>query len=423
MRRDRWAESVEPPVPSDPAEARLLCGDALGVLAETPSAIAQTCVTSPPYWGLRDYGVRSRVWDGEMSCRHRWVAAGRAERGGRRCRRCGAWAGCLGLEPDPGLYVKHIVAVMREVRRVLRPDGTLWLNLGDSYAARAMGTEGETPAAKPKDLLGIPWRVALALQGDGWWLRSDVIWAKSNLTPEPARDRPVHAHEYLFLLAPSRRYHYDGFAVREPARGGGMRNRRSVWTLPTAQFAGAHFASFPEALADPCVLAGTSPAACRRCGAPWRRLVCSRRLLDGREVTGDWTGPHSRLRSGRALRTGEGHSKVEVRRETVGWEPTCEHREPGARCTVLDPFAGTGTTGRVAMRHGRHFLGVELSGEYARLARRRISDASRDATKDASGDAKDDAGSRTHGRPVPRRKRPRAARRSPTSSPGRKVGS
>lgn len=366
-----------PPAPDAPPEARVICGDAIRVLADLPAGIAQTCVTSPPYWGHRDYGVAPRVWGVEGGCRrHRWEPADpRHAELGLFCRRCRAWKGCLGLEPDPDLYVEHIVGMMREVRRTLRPEGTLWLNLGDTYA-KTPGTDG----SKPKDLLGIPWRVAHALRADGWWLRCDVIWAKANLTPEPARDRPAHSHEHVFLLAPSHRYHYDGFAVREPGRdprSGGWRNRRSVWTLPTAAFPGAHFATFPTALAEPCVLAGSSPVACGRCGAPWRRIVSSRRLLDGREVRGNWGDPTARLLSGRRMRRGERYSKVEVHRETVGWEPSCGHRDPSGRSVVLDPFAGSGTTGLVALRHGRDFLGVELSGAYAQLARRRLKDAGR----------------------------------------------
>jgi DNA modification methylase len=331
--------------------------------------------------------------------------------------------------------VRNLVSVMWEVRRVLRPDGTLWLNLGDSYATRRLRFGGDLPGspapaeARPKDLLGIPWRVALALQADGWWLRSDVIWAKANPTPEPVRDRPALTHEHVFLLSPSRRYFYDSFAVREPARGGGTRNRRSVWAVPAGGFAGAHFATFPEALVEPCVLAGSSPAACRRCGAPWRRrLEVSRRFPDGREVRGSWTDGGPPLRAGRALRGGEGLSKVEVRRRTLGWEPSCGHDEPGACCTVLDPFAGTGTAGRVAMRNGRDFVGVELSAEYARLARARIAEALAPeapgrvevATPDASGVATGDASAvapdRAEGPRFPRHERHRGDRRTPKSS-------
>jgi DNA modification methylase len=457
-----------------------LCGDALDVLAGLPAGLAQTCITSPPYWGLRDYGVAPRVWGGDPGCRHRWGSGERGRRsdllpseqssstgrlgrdarqgqaglqGGCFCGRCGAWKGCLGLEPDPDLYVSHLVDVLREVRRVLRDDGTLWLVLGDSFAgagpsgatydskttrrrAAGNGVDGAfrvskrlgergldyskkrpvpPPGLKPKDLVGIPWRVAFALQADGWWLRSDIIWAKPNAMPESVLDRPTRAHELVFLLAPSRRYFYDAEAVREPDQarrsgngykrrerlsygggeeargqdfewvGGAGRNRRSVWTVPTQCFKGAHFATFPEALVEPCLLAGSSPAACRACGAPWRRIVDARRLLDGeREIKGSWTEA-DKLQSGRALQaTGFGHWRVEVRRQTVGWEASCEHDDPGGRCTVLDPFAGAATAGIVAARHGRDFVGVELSGNYARMARRRLRDAQeRAANEDA----------------------------------------
>lgn len=438
-------EGASPPAASAPASWWIERGDALEVLASVPAGSVQACITSPPYWGLRDYGLAPRVWGGDPGCRHRWGAAERGRRsdllpseqsnskarlgrdarqggagleGGRFCTRCGSWKGCLGLEPNPDLYVEHLVAVMRALRTVLRDDGTLWLVLGDSFAAarsyqvrdRKRGEPGgPLPARvpgglKPKDLVGIPWRVAFALQADGWWLRSDIVWQKPNAMPESVTDRPTRAHELVFLLAKRPRYFYDAFAVREPdggftsgngyrraerlsyrdasgARGqderwqpGGGRNRRSVWTIATRCFGGEHFATFPEALVEPCLLAATSPVACEVCGAPWRRLVSSRRLLDGRhELRGAWADPAHSLRSGRALRpTGRGHWRVRVRRETRGWEPSCRHDRPGARCVVLDPFAGAGTTGLVAALHGRDFLGVELSGRYAQLARRRL---------------------------------------------------
>lgn len=384
---------------------------------------------------------------GEPSCRHRWGGGERGRgsdllpseqshsegrlgrdrrqgaaglKGGCFCRRCGAWKGCLGLEPDPDLYVEHLVAVLSEVRRVLRDDGTLWLNLGDSFAANRSyqvrdrkrdEPGGPLPARvaeslKPKDLVGIPWRVAFGLQADGWWLRSDIVWAKPNAMPESVTDRPTRAHEFVFLLTKSRRYFYDAEAVREPDQGsrsgkgyvrperlsyrgsggprgqdcqwvgGAGRNRRSVWTVPTQPFKGAHFATFPEALVEPCLLAGSSPSACRTCGAPWRRVVDARRLLDGeKEIKGGWTKA-DKLHSGRALEaTGVGHCRIEIRRQTVGWEPTCEHDDPGGSCTVLDPFAGAATVGLVAARHGRDFLGIELRAAYARMARRRLREA------------------------------------------------
>jgi DNA modification methylase len=381
----------------------VICGDALEVLRGLPDGLVQCCVTSPPYWGLRDYGVPPRTWGGDEGCPHEWGRHERGRRsdllpagqtkstarlgidhrqcragleGGRFCLRCGAWRGCLGLEPSPELYVAHLVAVFSEVRRVLRDDGTLWLVLGDTYAAarchqapdRKRHHPGQLPAlalpdgTKPKDLLGIPWQLAFALRADGWWLRSDVIWHKQNPIPESVRDRPTRAHEYVFLLAKRARYFYDHHAIRKPdcgrpagngylrperltyrdrhgARGqsgrwhpGGGRNRRDVWSITSRPYRGGHIATFPPDLAEPCVLASSSPAACRTCGKPYKR-------------------------------TGEGLS------------PDCAHREPGGCCLVLDPFCGSGTTGLVALRHGRSFLGIELGAHYAQVARSRVASA------------------------------------------------
>ncbi len=318
--------------------ARLILGDCLERMGEIEAGSVHTCVTSPPYFGLRDYGV-----DGQ-----------------------------IGLEPTPDAFVARLVEVFREVRRVLRDDGTLWLNLGDSYCPVNRGenarprketlvginannphsdlpTRKETILAvktmgiKPKDLIGIPWRVAFALQADGWYLRSEIIWHKPNPMPESVTDRPTKAHEQIFLLAKSERYFYDADAVREPfqtdpkenyprrakitGRGeqesssastagaqqdksggyppsGDGRNRRSVWTVATKPFKGAHFATFPEALIRPCILAG-----CPEGG------------------------------------------------------------------TVLDPFAGAGTTGVVAVKHGRKFAGCEINPAYREMALKRIAQA------------------------------------------------
>jgi DNA modification methylase len=297
---------------------RIFEGDALERLRELSERSVQTCVTSPPYFGLRDYGN----------------------------------GGQIGLEPTPDEYVAALVSVFREVRRVLRDDGTVWLNLGDSYAANRSYQVADSkhpahdfgasnaavcpPGCKPKDLLGIPWMVAFALRADGWYLRADIIWAKHNPMPESVTDRPTKAHEYVFLLSKQARYFYDADAIREDdggrpsgngfvrdhrlsyqnvdgtARGqedewtpGGGRNKRSVWTVATQPYSGAHFATFPPKLIESCILAG----------AP----------------------------------------------------------EGG---TVLDPFAGAGTTGLVALRHDRSFIGIELNPEYAELARNRIRDDS-----------------------------------------------
>lgn len=322
---------------------QILHGDVRDKLAELPHGSAQTCVTSPPYWGLRDYGV-----DGQ-----------------------------IGLEATPGEFCASLVAVFREVRRVLKDDGTCWVNLGDTYLAQqGHGFNGQKrldhanrnvkvkrpEGVKPKDLMGIPWMVAFALRADGWYLRCDIIWAKPNPMPESITDRPTKSHEYLFLLSKSSRYYYDAAAIREPyapstlrefaegyqgqatkdyagtgaqnpsdvkrrivdkQRGHGRRhdgfndrwdampkaeqqqngaNKRSVWTVATHPYPDAHFATYPPALIKPCILAGSRP--------------------------GD---------------------------------------------TVIDPFCGSGTTGEVALEHGRSFIGVELNPAYLQLARKRLS--------------------------------------------------
>ncbi len=300
-------------------------GDCLDALRAMPDQSFHCCITSPPYFGLRDYGV-----DGQ-----------------------------IGLEQTPAEFVSRLVEVFREVRRVLRDDGTLWVNMGDSYAGGGGGNysksvkqtgHGEhitnvrnrggwldSAGVKAKDLMGIPWRLAFALQDDGWYLRQDIIWHKPNPMPESVRDRCTKAHEYVFMLSKSPRYYYDHEAVKEDAvsdhpsgngfkrdaresyknldgtaRGndeqwtgvGGKRNRRSVWTVPTAGFKGAHFATFPPDLIRPCVLAG----------APRGGLV-------------------------------------------------------------LDPFGGAGTTALVAMQEGRRSVLLELNPEYASIARHRLASA------------------------------------------------
>jgi len=377
--------------------AKILVGDVRKRLGEIPSGSVRTCVTSPPYWGLRDYGTAS--WDGgNPECAHtismdtkwndpkRGTAVLRPEVSGRggnadACHLCGATRvdSQLGLEQSPEEYVQAMVEVFSEIKRILTDDGTLWLNIGDSYvggkgksgqgnpeaqAERASNGESINQAhhqvagqgktrptddramlreagLKPKDLVGIPWRLAFALQQDGWYLRSDIIWHKPNPMPESVTDRPTKSHEYVFLLTKSSKYFYDHEAVKEPvaeATVGRMkrgtsathkningapgqtkhglaqprdydpdrpvaekRNRRSVWTITTKPFRGAHFAVMPEALVEPCILAGSAE--------------------------GD---------------------------------------------TIIDPFTGSGTVAVVALRHGRNFVGTELNPDYAEIAQKRI---------------------------------------------------
>jgi DNA modification methylase len=292
----------------------ILEGDCIQSLKSLPEGIVNTCITSPPYYALRDYGA-----DGQ-----------------------------IGLEKTPEEYVQKLVEVFREVKRVLRDDGTLWLNLGDSYSGSGKGpagnpgkthneremththVSGKVPdGLKPKDLIGIPWMVAFALRNDGWYLRQDIIWHKPNPMPESVSDRCTKSHEYIFLLSKSKTYYYDAESIKEPVKqdwgtrdrtngkyhntGTGLNphtglqksyekaNKRSVWSITTKPFHGAHFATFPPDLIEPCVIAG-SP-------------------------------------------------------------------EGGI---VLDPFFGSGTTGLVAMRNNRKYLGCELNSEYISIANERL---------------------------------------------------
>lgn len=299
--------------------AAIILGDVRSVVRDLPGASIDCVVTSPPYWGLRDYGVDDQI----------------------------------GLEQSPDAYVQELVEVFREIRRALKDDGTIWVNLGDSYAGGGCGSQGTSgerakrrqavvtlpnkrlsEGLKQKDLVGIPWLVAFALRADGWYLRQDIIWHKPNPMPESVRDRCTKGHEYVFLLSKSPRYYFDADAIKEPVASpstvkstkraneagpayfghaptnlgrcgsnGETRNKRSVWTATPKPFKGAHFATMPPGLVEPCVLAG-----CR----------------------------------------------------------------PGG--VVLDPFNGSGTTGVVALQHGRQYVGIELNPAYVEIACDRIAD-------------------------------------------------
>lgn len=385
---------------------RILTGDVLTRLRELPDECVHCVVTSPPYWGLRDYGVEGQI----------------------------------GLESTPEEYVLKLVEVFREVRRVLRNDGTAWVNLGDTYFGswgnyggqnRGYGTQrkivhGSTvpnpaydgletyrpsstqshPVLKPKDLAGIPWRLASALQADGWRLRSDVIWAKPNPMPESVTDRPTKSHEYIFLLAKSGRYFYDAEAIKEIAVGDapgntthkqqtafeqgddrmrtkagltGMvafarHNKRSVWTIAVEAFPDAHFAVFPTKLVEPCILAGTSEhGCCGNCGAPWKRIV--KRRVDFQSGSGRAGNiPDGKYAGSVQAESGDYDIRLGpvVTTSTIGWEPSCLCNAGIAPCTVLDPFNGAGTTGLVALRLSRSYIGIELNPEYVAMSERRI---------------------------------------------------
>lgn len=440
---------------------RLNRGDARHMV-ELPDESVQCVVTSPPYWGLREYkGEQELIWGGRQDCPHEWstpiITTKRGHAGPRdsgnsdekvrraqpvnawqnsQCHLCGAWRGAYGLEPTVQMYVEHSLEFMREIRRVLRGDGLLYWNIGDSYASvgkwggstsgkHSAGLHGDTGVGrgrreygcglKAKDLCLIPFRVALAAQLDGWYVRADVIWDKVNVMPESVTDRPTRSHEHVLMLSKSARYYYDQEAVREtlqqssieraknawhgqqdddaihsqpdhtevmgerwaPSKG---RNLRSVWRFSTRPFRGRqrHFATFPEELPQKCILAATPEAgSCAACGRPWKRIVkkpdtkgrptrsaqSKQEGTDEIHVNNNWAGyPKS---AGQAYQDWR-DSNPDV---TVGWKPQCkcDAGDP-APAVVLDPFAGTGTTLWVAKKLGRAAVGYDISEAYCRLA-------------------------------------------------------
>lgn len=439
----------------DDGDLKLHQGDCLEVLCSLPDASVDCVVTSPPYFGLRDYGTGQ--WEGgNPDCDHMEKVGGTgastlgAASGGNdmsdeareqsitrsyvayrnQCGKCGARRvdRQLGLEATPAEFVQRMVELFREVRRVLADHGTVWLNLGDSYAANRSyqvtdnkhtdvgNNMGATvpQGLKSKDLIGIPWRVAFALQDDGWYLRSDIVWWKPNPMPESVEDRPTKSHEYVFLLTKKPKYYYDRIAVLEPhesVRWGGRyhkdnptekyrnvddkkiaggsktrsdrpewdhypeggRNMRTVWRIPTQPYPGAHFATFPEELPRKCILAGCPERVCRVCGKP------SERITERVEIPYDLHNKKTTTLVGDAVNDMRMHNVGGQRYqnwleenppETVGWT-SCGHDDwrPGV---VLDPFAGSGTTLLVARNHQRHSVGIELNTDYCQLAAGRL---------------------------------------------------
>ena len=364
---------------------KIHCSDCLDAMKDWPDGVIDCCVTSPPYWGLRDYGV----------------------------------AGQLGLEKSPEEYVAKMVKVFREVRRVLKKEGTLWLNLGDSYNSSPAGANpggfqgkqmrdkpeynkaqtrakikgGYLSGLKPKDLCGIPWRVAFALQADGWWLRQDIIWHKPNPMPESVTDRCTKAHEYIFLLSKSPRYFYDADAIREkvgeptrraitfrndryvgnetfdnsagfkdkikaidgePSMAG--RNKRSVWTVTTTPYSGAHFATFPPKLIEPCIKAGCPKQVCKKCGKARERIV--------KKIRKPTRSGHSQKTQDYNYDTQRHCTEV----ETTGWT-SCNCNAGFRPGIAFDPFMGSGTVAEVAIKLKRDYVGIELNPDYIKLGR------------------------------------------------------
>jgi len=419
-------------------------GDCREKLKELPNNFFHTVITSPPYWGLRDYGTGK--WEGgSENCSH---IAGKSRNDADRefgtgetlivqyrdvCKDCGAVRvdSQIGMEESPEEYVNQIVRVFREVWRVLRDDGTLWLNLGDSYSSGGRSTttnqsvRGDkdygvtrppvTKSLKPKDLVGIPWRVALALQADGWYLRQDIIWHKPNPMPESVKDRCTKAHEYIFLLTKSEKYFYDVNAIREENTweeskprpsgmerngakyrdkvkygGGGTgfaghsgtlkadgtslnhpmgRNKRSVWTVPVKPYNEAHFAVFPTDLIEPALLAGCPPKICSECGTPYEREMVTTEVPN-RETRDNMVGVIPKRDKTSRMNSKDMKPLIQ---EDRGFTKNCscsgDKSESGR---VLDPFGGSGTTALVADRNGRSATIIELNEKYVGIAEDRI---------------------------------------------------
>lgn len=294
----------------------VLINNALDALKTVPSESVQCCVTSPPYWGLRKYGGGEVPWpDG--------------------------WVGQLGREPDWRDYCAHLVEILGEVKRVLRQDGTLWLNLGDSYLN--------------KELLGIPWRVVLGLQEQGWRLRSQVIWHKVGGMPENVSDRPTGSYEPIFMLTRSDRYFYDEEAVKLSS-GARLRN---LWSINPRIYKGAHSAVFPPDLPRYCILASTSAeGACSFCHAPYEREL---ELVSRQDR--QWLARYGSTGDGSFKGHGFPHLDAPIYK-TIGWKRSCGCPDgPIEGCLVLDPFAGSGTTLQEAYNMGRAYLGVEVNPE------------------------------------------------------------
>ena len=372
-------------------------GDCREKLKELPNNFFHTVITSPPYWGLRDYGT-GKWTGGDPNCSH---IAGKSRNDADRefgtketltvqyrdvCKDCGAVRedNQIGMEASPEEYVRKIVRTFQEVKRVLRDDGTLWLNLGDSYSSGGRtSTTNQTVrgdkdygvtrppvsgSIKPKDLVGIPWRVALALQEDGSYLRQDIIWHKPNPMPESVKDRCTKAHEYIFLLSKSEKYYYDSHAIKEQSVDC-LSNKRSVWTVPVKPYNEAHFAVFPTELIEPAILAGCPPKICSECGTPYEREMVTIEVPE-RETRDNMVGVIPKRDKTSRMNSKDMKSLVQ---EDRGFTKNCScSGSQTSSGRVLDPFGGSGTTALVADRHGRDATIIELNHKYVDIAETRL---------------------------------------------------
>ena len=426
---------------------KILQGNCLDRLKDLEDQSINTCITSPPYWGLRDYGTTE--WEGgDENCDHvepRQIRGKNSEKqstnnhgeGGsawKICQKCGAVRkdSQLGLEETPEEFVENLVEVFREVKRVLKDSGTVWLNLGDSYASSGeVGKKdkqkyggiskvehlhsGGVKGLPPKNLVGIPWRVAFALQQDGWYLRQDIIWHKPNPMPESVQDRCTKSHEYIFLLSKSPKYYFDNEAIKEDAvsdkdlgilrsrkqaelnhpsiikrqeigidstnAGDGKKNKRSVWTVTTKPFKEAHFATFPVDLIEPCVLAGCPEKVCVECDTPYERKMevievepkKHTNISDNRKEFDSLMGGGGTSFKGHSVHFKKDGTPVVTPKKDLGFKKECQCQTNETKAgTVLDPFGGSGTTAEVANKHNRNAVLIELNEEYIEMMKARL---------------------------------------------------
>lgn len=310
---------------------KLICNNSIDGLKTIDPESVHSVITSPPYFNLRNYKFKEQI----------------------------------GLEKTPEEYISKLVSVFSEVRRVLRNDGTLWVNIGDTFSS----SPGKD--YKKGDLLGIPWLLAFAMRKDGWFLKSDIIWAKPNVLPNGSSNKPISSHEYFFLFSKSANYYYDKEATKENSveknKDGTFKKRlkRDVWNVPVASFKGSHFAVFPQRLIEPCILSSTSEnGCCFSCGKSYIRKIEKHRYATrpGKNNKIDETG-FSNRDSGRHL----------TETKTVGWEKSCSCETDEIKsCIVLDPFCGAGTTGIVSINLGRDFIGIDGKEEYIKISEQRI---------------------------------------------------
>jgi site-specific DNA-methyltransferase (adenine-specific) len=418
---------------------KIYCGNTLDVLKTFPDESINCCVTSPPYWALRDYGTDGVIWDGDADCEHEWGTSIKQDknwRGGTTnpevspkmatkgktnfaevpisysnfCIHCGAWKGQLGLEPDFNLYIKHLCDIFDEVKRVLRKDGTCWVNLGDTYGGNnsrgsnggraGFGNEREGIFSRfeSKNLCNIPSRFSIEMQNRGWILRNKIIWHKPNCMPSSVTDRFTVDFEEIFFFVKNKKYWFEqqfepwqdnnpndinrainghkkyngkfkdedkkgSFAFSESKVAGDPRkgrNKRTVWKIPTQPFPDAHFAVFPEKLVETPIKAGCPKDICTKCGKPREKIIETKNNERTKKIgTGQDTDEGTKGRAG----------KMEIISETY---TKCDCNAPFVPGIVLDPFMGSGTVALKALKENRRFVGIEINPKYIDMANERI---------------------------------------------------